>query len=178
MSYHRLVPGDEDTIIELAWSDDAPFEAIEKQFGMREAHVIALMRERLKPSSFRLWRRRVSGRTRKHAERRTQLELPMTSSRRESEGLRAEWRRLIEERLPAAAPGRGWPVEDDHCFARILLDNACERPWRQVLPAPAWRHAPPAVLERAIELGEAVLSGDTNLNELQQRSLELRRALR
>ncbi|SEI85761.1 TIGR03643 family protein [Allopseudospirillum japonicum] len=53
-------------IIEMAWEDRTPFEAIEHQHGLSEAQVIQLMRRQLKPSSFRLWRQRVSGRKTKH----------------------------------------------------------------------------------------------------------------
>ena len=58
---------DLDRIIEMAWEDRTPFEAIEFQFGLSEPQVIALMRQQLKSSSFKLWRRRVSGRKTKHA---------------------------------------------------------------------------------------------------------------
>lgn len=50
----------------MAWEDRTPFEAIELQFGLNESKVIQLMRRRLKPSSFKLWRKRVSGRHAKH----------------------------------------------------------------------------------------------------------------
>jgi uncharacterized protein (TIGR03643 family) len=53
-------------IIEMAWEDRTPFEAIEKLYGLNEAAVIKLMRRQLKSSSFRLWRARVHGRTSKH----------------------------------------------------------------------------------------------------------------
>jgi len=53
-------------IIEMAWEDRTPFEAIENQFGLNEQAVIRLMRNSLKPSSFRLWRKRASGRKTKH----------------------------------------------------------------------------------------------------------------
>ncbi|NOT84667.1 MAG: TIGR03643 family protein [Methylococcaceae bacterium] len=53
-------------IIEMAWEDRTPFEVIEIQYGLAEKHVIVLMRKHLKPSSFRLWRKRVSGRKTKH----------------------------------------------------------------------------------------------------------------
>ena len=53
-------------IIELAWDDDTSFDAIETQTGLPEKEVIALMRRTLKLSSFRLWRKRVSGRASKH----------------------------------------------------------------------------------------------------------------
>jgi uncharacterized protein (TIGR03643 family) len=55
-----------DTVITLAWADDVPFDAIEAQTGLSEDEVIRLMRRELKPSSFRLWRERVSGRSSKH----------------------------------------------------------------------------------------------------------------
>ncbi|WP_083539391.1 TIGR03643 family protein [Enterovibrio coralii] len=59
---------DEDTsrIIEMAWEDRTPFEAIEGLYGLSESEVITLMRRELKRSSFKLWRKRVSGRATKH----------------------------------------------------------------------------------------------------------------
>lgn len=56
----------ESRIIEMAWEDRTPFEAIEQQFGVKEAEVIRFMRSRLKRKSFNLWRARVSGRATKH----------------------------------------------------------------------------------------------------------------
>jgi uncharacterized protein (TIGR03643 family) len=53
-------------VIEMAWEDRTPFEAIKTQFGLDEAAVIALMRQQLKRGSFRLWRDRVEGRKTKH----------------------------------------------------------------------------------------------------------------
>ena len=60
-----------DRIIEMAWEDRTPFEAIKMQFGFSEADTIALMRKELKRSSFNLWRKRVnSGVSQKHAQKR------------------------------------------------------------------------------------------------------------
>ena len=60
-----------DRVIEMAWEDRTPFEAIEFQFGLTEAQVIALMRLNLKRTSFNLWRKRVnSGVSQKHAKKR------------------------------------------------------------------------------------------------------------
>lgn len=56
-------------IIEMAWADDISFEAIKAATGHNENAVIKIMRQHLKPASFRLWRKRVSGRTAKHRER-------------------------------------------------------------------------------------------------------------
>lgn len=62
---------DKDRIIEMAWEDRTPFEAILFQFGLSEAEVIDLMRQHLKSSSFRLWRKRVnSGVSQKHLKKR------------------------------------------------------------------------------------------------------------
>jgi len=55
-----------DRIIEMAWEDRTPFEAIKLQFGKNESDVIKIMRKYLKPSSFKLWRKRVQGRKTKH----------------------------------------------------------------------------------------------------------------
>ena len=60
---------DKSEIVELAWADDVSFDSIRSQTGFSEAEVIKLMRASLKPSSFRLWRKRVSGRLSKHASR-------------------------------------------------------------------------------------------------------------
>ncbi|BAY46112.1 hypothetical protein NIES4073_65030 [Kalymmatonema gypsitolerans NIES-4073] len=59
-----------DRIIEMAWEDRTPFEAIEEQFGLQEKQVIDLMRREMKASSFQMWRERVSGRKSKHLQRR------------------------------------------------------------------------------------------------------------
>lgn len=59
-----------DRVIEMAWEDRTTFEAIEAQFGLSEKEVIELMRLSLKPSSWRLWRKRVQGRKTKHLAKR------------------------------------------------------------------------------------------------------------
>ena len=55
-----------DRIVEMAWEDRTPFEAIEFQFGIKEAQVRKIMRSEMKKSSFKMWRERVSGRKTKH----------------------------------------------------------------------------------------------------------------
>ena len=60
-----------DRIIEMAWEDRTPFEAILFQFGLKEKDVIKLMRSSLKESSFKRWRKRVnSGVSQKHLKKR------------------------------------------------------------------------------------------------------------
>ena len=61
-----MSPADISRIIEMAWEDRTPFEAIEAQFGLNESAVIALMRSEMKRSSFKMWRERVTARATKH----------------------------------------------------------------------------------------------------------------
>lgn len=63
-----------DRIIEMAWEDRTTFAAIETQFGLSEKQVIALMRREMKQSSFKMWRKRVTGRKTKHLANRDFLE--------------------------------------------------------------------------------------------------------
>jgi uncharacterized protein (TIGR03643 family) len=57
-------------VIEMAWEDRTPFGAIEHSYGLTEPDVIKLMRQELKPSSFKLWRERVTNRATKHQAKR------------------------------------------------------------------------------------------------------------
>lgn len=67
----KFLDRDTNRIIEMAWEDRTPFEAIHYQFGVTEKQVIQLMRKHLKPSSFKMWRKRVnSGVSKKHLHKR------------------------------------------------------------------------------------------------------------
>ena len=55
-----------DRVIQMAWEDRTPFDAIARQFGLNESDVVALMRRHMKRSSFQMWRKCVSGRSTKH----------------------------------------------------------------------------------------------------------------
>ena len=61
-----LTSAEVDRIIEMAWEDRTPFDAIDFQFNLKEKEVIHLMRSNLKTSSFKVWRKRVTGRKSKH----------------------------------------------------------------------------------------------------------------
>jgi uncharacterized protein (TIGR03643 family) len=61
-----LSPRDINRVIEMAWEDRTSFDTIKLQFGLVEKEVITIMRREMKPSSFRLWRKRVQGRSTKH----------------------------------------------------------------------------------------------------------------
>lgn len=89
--------------------------------------------------------------------------------------VRQKWRHLVGERLPRAALERDWPITNDHCFARILLDVTLNRPWREAVRPPAWRHTPICKLAKAISLGEALLHNTQSVDDLNKRSLSLRR---
>lgn len=67
VAWPSLSDSDISRIVEMAWEDRTAFEAIEVQFGLNESAVIDLMRRQMKPSSFRMWRKRMAGRTTKHA---------------------------------------------------------------------------------------------------------------
>ena len=67
---YNLDDQDVDRIIEMAWEDRTPFDAIAFQFSLPEKEVIALMRQEMKKSSFKMWRVRVQGRSTKHAKKR------------------------------------------------------------------------------------------------------------
>jgi methylated-DNA-[protein]-cysteine S-methyltransferase len=97
------------------------------------------------------------------------------------EDLRSRWTYLYREHLPSLAKARdsvqkSWPVYLDHCFARIILDNVVgiDKPWTEVVKAPAVKHMGSEQLEAAIELGERLATGQSDLVELDERSLQLR----
>jgi O-6-methylguanine DNA methyltransferase len=97
------------------------------------------------------------------------------------EALRARWTHLYASHLPALAKARDpaqphWPVHLDHCFARIILDNAVgvDKPWTQAIKSPAVRNMTVAQLHDALALGEKVANGDADLVELDHVSLRLR----
>jgi uncharacterized protein (TIGR03643 family) len=72
MQENGFNPKETDRIIEMAWEDRTPFEAITFQFGLSEEQVITLMRRELKRSSFNRWRKRVQNRETKHLKLRNQ----------------------------------------------------------------------------------------------------------
>lgn len=72
-NYTAFSEREKDRIIEMAWEDRTPFEAIEFQFGLNEKAVVEVMRKTLKTASFKLWRKRMhSGTSRKHLHKRSE----------------------------------------------------------------------------------------------------------
>lgn len=106
----------------------------------------------------------------------------------ELETLRAKWTTLYHDTLPSLAKARdpaqpSWPVTLEHCFARIVLDNTIgkstgpngeDQQWDKVIGKPAVRSMNEEQLKRAIELGEKIVSGEVDLVELDQSSLDAR----
>ncbi|KAI7259216.1 hypothetical protein KC345_g10370, partial [Hortaea werneckii] len=97
------------------------------------------------------------------------------------EQLREKWNELYKYRLPALAKARDpvqstWPVFLDHCFARIVLDNAIGKgePWTEVIKSPAVKNMSEDQLRTAIDLAERLASGKADLVALDERSLEVR----
>lgn len=68
----KISDADTDRIIEMAWEDRTPFDAIQFQFGLSEADVKALMKKELKFSSYKLWRERVENCKTKHLAKRVE----------------------------------------------------------------------------------------------------------
>jgi uncharacterized protein (TIGR03643 family) len=62
----NLSAGDISAVIQMAWEDRTTFETIHERIGVSESDVIKIMRSELKPDSFKLWRKRIKGRTTKH----------------------------------------------------------------------------------------------------------------
>lgn len=110
-----------------------------------------------------------------------QNEVPETYDHQTVEALRAEWTALYAHQLPSLAASRSpvqakWPVHLDHCFARVILDNALgiDVPWTAKVKAPAVKNMSREQLEQCIELGVGIAEGREDLVELDTRSLEVR----
>ncbi|WP_236687855.1 hypothetical protein [Jannaschia aquimarina] len=89
--------------------------------------------------------------------------------------METRWLDLTRRQMPEAAAERGWPIRFDHCFQRVLLDNAVRGVWYDAITGrPAYRHAPADILVTAIELGEAALAGRADISDLNRRSLTWR----
>ena len=89
----------------------------------------------------------------------------------------ARYRELVRQALPAAASAGGWVLRDDHCFGRVLLDDAVGGCWYDVLDRrrTAFLQLTDEQLARAVALGERLLvEGDPLLRELDERSLAWR----
>lgn len=108
---------------------------------------------------------------------RTGIPTCMTATRTRVE-LLARYRELVRTELPRAARAGGWVVTEDHCFGRIVLDNAVAARWQDMLGTaggPAYARLDDATLARAVDVAERIAAGgDPLLRELDERSLAWR----
>lgn len=89
--------------------------------------------------------------------------------------LERRWLKLTRGVMPGLAAERGWPVRFDHCFQRILLDNACGGRWLDLVEGrPAYRAIDEGRLRAAVALAEAVVAGGADLHGLNAQSLAWR----
>ena len=90
--------------------------------------------------------------------------------------LEQTWLQITRVTLPGLSASRGWPVREDHCFQRILLDAVCGGVWYdQVNGRPAYRRIDGERLAAAVALGERVAAGEEDLRGLNAQSLAWRR---
>ena len=80
---------------------------------------------------------------------------------------------LTKEVLPSLARGSGqdWPVREDHCFQRIVLDTICGGVWYEHLDRPAYKNLTPDQAQRAIALCREIAEGRADLCQLNNQSL-------
>ncbi|KAG4444457.1 hypothetical protein IFR05_000048 [Cadophora sp. M221] len=105
----------------------------------------------------------------------------MATSQPTLSDLQNDWKVMYQQTLPQAAKSKSssqptWPVQLDHCFARIILDTriGISSPWTSVLKSPAYKNMSREQLEACIQLGREILNGDVDLVELDERSLSIR----
>ena len=83
---------------------------------------------------------------------------------------------LTKEVLPSMARSnrQDWPVSEDHCFQRIVLDHVCGGVWYEYLDRPAYKHLTKDQAQRAVELCQGIIEGREDLRQMNQQSLKWR----
>ena len=83
---------------------------------------------------------------------------------------------LTKEVMPhlALTSHKHWPVSNDHCFQRIVLDAVCGGVWYDYLPRPAYKNLPHDQAANAVKLCNDIISGDADLIALNKQSLQWR----
>ena len=81
--------------------------------------------------------------------------------------------KLTKEVMPKMARDNvfEWPVQTDHCFQRIVLDNICNGSWYELLERPAYKHLSLDQALKAVKLCEDIISGNADLHALNRQSL-------
>ena len=91
----------------------------------------------------------------------------------ETRDLIATYMNLTKKVLPllAGSDEHNWPIREDHCFQRIVLDTICGGVWYDYLSRPAYKHLTNDQAQRAVYLCQSIVSGKVDLHELNQQSL-------
>ena len=97
----------------------------------------------------------------------------MDAEKEEKDTLIASYMHLTKEVLPSLARSdrTDWPVSEDHCFQRIVLDTICSGIWYEHLDRPAYKHLTNDQAQRAIELCRDIMEERVDLKHLNQQSL-------
>ena len=97
----------------------------------------------------------------------------MDAEKENKDILIATYMYLTKEVLPSMARSdhTDWPVSDDHCFQRIVLDTICSGVWYEHLDRPAYKHLTNDQAKHAVELCQNIADGQADLKQLNQQSL-------
>ena len=97
----------------------------------------------------------------------------MDAEKEEKDALIATYMHLTKEVLPSMARSdrTNWPVSEDHCFQRIILDQICGGVWYKYLGRPAYKHLTKGQAQRAEELCRDIADGRADLRQMNQQSL-------
>ena len=97
----------------------------------------------------------------------------MKSSESQTNNLIKRYIKLTKQVLPKMASDKKlkWPVQNDHCFQRIVLDNICNGSWYEHLERPAYKHLSRDQSLKAVKLCEEIISGNADLHALNRQSL-------
>ena len=97
----------------------------------------------------------------------------MDAEKEKKDSLIATYMHLTKEVLPSMARSdrTDWPVSEDHCFQRIILDQVCGGVWYEHLGRPAYKHLTKDQAQRAVELCRDIADGRVDLKQLNQQSL-------
>ena len=95
------------------------------------------------------------------------------AEKEEKDTLIATYMHLTKEVLPSIArcDQVDWPVREDHCFQRIILDHVCGGVWYEHLDRPAYKHLTNDQAQRAVELCQGIAEGRADLRQMNQQSL-------
>ena len=100
----------------------------------------------------------------------------LIDQKKETRDLIDAYMHLTKKVLPQLARGdeQNWPVREDHCFQRIVLDTICGGVWYEHLGRPAYKHLTNDQARRAVKLCQDIAEGRADLDQLNQQSLAWR----